>query len=72
MHEKRIDMTQVLETIEPDIWAEEIAWLREKGRMDVAFATIEGTGVYAPLRATASTQIGPVRVYATRFEILAK
>ncbi|WP_370322000.1 DUF3108 domain-containing protein [Oricola sp.] len=50
----------------------EIAWLREKGRMDVAFATIEGTGVYAPLRATASTQIGPVRVYATRFEILAK
>ncbi|MAS06867.1 MAG: hypothetical protein CL534_19580 [Ahrensia sp.] len=50
----------------------EIAWLREKGRMDVAFATIEGTGVYAPLRATAYTQIGPVRVYATRFEISAE
>lgn len=50
----------------------EIAWLRDQGRMDIAFATIEGTGVYAPLRATASTQIGPVRVFATRFEISAK
>ncbi|WP_425416854.1 DUF3108 domain-containing protein [Oricola indica] len=46
----------------------EIAWLRDKGRIVVAFAPIEGTDLYAPVKATVSTQLGPVRIYATRLE----
>lgn len=46
----------------------QIAWLRDSGRMDISFAAVEGTRLYAPLKATVATQIGPVRVYATRFD----
>ena len=46
----------------------EIAWMRDKSRIDISFAPISGTGLYAPVKAIVSTQIGPVRIYATRFE----
>lgn len=45
----------------------EIAWLRDEGRMDVSFAPIAGTPLYAPVKAVVATPYGPVRVYATRF-----
>lgn len=50
----------------------QIAWLRDKGRMDISFAAVEGTRLYAPLKATVATQVGPVRVFATRFQVSAR
>ena len=45
----------------------EIGWLRDKGRLDVSFAPIEGTGVYAVVKAAMGTQVGRMQLYATRF-----
>lgn len=45
----------------------EIVWLRDEGRMDVFFAPIAGTRLYAPVKAVISTPVGAVRVCATRF-----
>ena len=50
----------------------EIAWLRDNGRMDVSFADMAGNGIYAPVKATVATQIGPARIFATRFEASAR
>lgn len=47
----------------------EIAWMRDKGRIEISFAPIAGTELYAPVKATVATQIGPVRIHATRFEL---
>ncbi|MFZ2099095.1 MAG: DUF3108 domain-containing protein [Oricola sp.] len=50
----------------------EIAWMRDKSRIDIAFAPIAGTGLFAPVSARIGTQIGPVTIYATRFESVTK
>ncbi|TCD13755.1 DUF3108 domain-containing protein [Oricola cellulosilytica] len=46
----------------------EIAWMRDKGRIEIGFAPIAGTELYAPVTASISTQIGKVRIRATRFQ----
>jgi Protein of unknown function (DUF3108) len=46
----------------------EIAWMRDKGVIDIAFAPVEGTDLFAPVSARISTQIGTIRIRATRFE----
>jgi hypothetical protein len=50
----------------------EIQWLRDKGHIDIGFAPIAGTGFYAPVQAQVKTQIGMVRIRATRFETVAR
>ncbi|QKV20139.1 DUF3108 domain-containing protein [Oricola thermophila] len=50
----------------------EVAWMRDKGRIYVSFAPVEGTGFYAPVKAVVQTQIGPVRIHARRFESVAQ
>jgi hypothetical protein len=44
-----------------------IRFLRDKSRIEILFAPLGTGGLYAPVRATVGTQIGPVTVYATRF-----
>lgn len=47
-----------------------IKYLRDRARMTVAFAPVGATGVYAPVEASVSTQIGTVKVRALRFEAI--
>ena len=46
---------------------QQIQYLARNARMEVAFAPIGAGNLYAPVRATVGTKIGPVRIYATRF-----
>lgn len=50
----------------------EVAWMRDKGVIDIAFAPIEGTSLFAPVKAKITTQIGLFTIYATRFETVAE
>ncbi|MGT2464672.1 DUF3108 domain-containing protein [Mesorhizobium atlanticum] len=43
-------------------------YLKDKSRMLVTFAPVGKSGVYAPIRATVGTQIGPLTISAGRFE----
>ncbi|TIO88432.1 MAG: DUF3108 domain-containing protein, partial [Mesorhizobium sp.] len=43
-------------------------FLKNKSRMMVTFAPVGQSGVYAPIRATVGTQIGPLTISARRFE----
>ena len=43
-------------------------FLKNKSRMLVTFAPLGQSGVYAPIRATVGTQIGPLTISARRFE----
>ncbi|RWE71563.1 DUF3108 domain-containing protein [Mesorhizobium sp.] len=43
-------------------------YLKSKSRMLVTFAPVGQSGVYAPIRATVGTQIGPLTISAGRFE----
>lgn len=45
-----------------------IGYLRNASRITIAFAPVGTTGVYAPIEASVSTQIGTIRVRARRFE----
>ena len=45
-----------------------LQYLRTKSRILVTFAPLGQTGVYAPIRATVGTEIGPLTVTARRFE----
>ncbi|MDX8518554.1 DUF3108 domain-containing protein [Mesorhizobium dulcispinae] len=45
-----------------------LEFLKNKSRMMVTFAPLGQTGVYAPIRATVGTQIGPLTISARRFE----
>jgi hypothetical protein len=45
-------------------------YLKNKSRIMVAFAPLGKTGIYAPIHATVSTQIGTITVAARRFEAL--
>lgn len=45
-----------------------LKFLQSKSRIDVTFAPLGQTGVYAPIRATVGTQIGTITVEARRFE----
>lgn len=45
----------------------QIKYLRDKSRIEIAFAPIGAENLYAPVKATVGTQIGQVTVYATRF-----
>lgn len=42
-------------------------FLQRESRIEIAFASAGMDGVYAPVTATIDTEIGPVRLYATRF-----
>ncbi|SFP25275.1 Protein of unknown function [Mesorhizobium sp. NFR06] len=43
-------------------------FLKNKSRMMVTFAPVGQSGVYAPIRATVGTQIGPLTISARKFE----
>lgn len=45
----------------------DIIYTRDKGNIEVSFAPVGDTGLYAPVIAKAQTRIGEVRVRATRF-----
>ncbi len=45
-----------------------LMFLRNKSRIDVTFAPLGQTGIYAPVRATVGTQIGTITIEARRFE----
>jgi hypothetical protein len=45
-----------------------IAFLKNKSKILITFAPLGGTGVYAPVKASATTEIGTVVVTAGRFE----
>lgn len=45
-----------------------LEFLKNKSRMMVTFAPLGQSGVYAPIRATVGTQIGPLTISARRFE----
>ena len=46
----------------------QIDYLRDKSRIAVTFAPLEGTGLYTPVDASVGTQIGTLRIVATRIE----
>ena len=45
-----------------------LTYLRDRSRIMVTFAPVGETGVYAPIHATISTEIGTITVKARRFE----
>lgn len=45
-----------------------LKYLQDKSRIDVTFAPLGKTGIYAPVRATVGTQIGTITLDARRFE----
>lgn len=45
-----------------------ILFLKNKGKISIAFAPLGTTGVYAPIRVSAATEIGTLVVAARRFE----
>ena len=45
-----------------------LTFLRDRSRIMVTFAPVGETGVYAPVYATVSTEIGTITVRARRFE----
>jgi hypothetical protein len=45
-----------------------LKFLQNKSRIDVTFAPLGKTGIYAPVRATVGTQIGTITLDARRFE----
>ncbi|TKB66996.1 MAG: DUF3108 domain-containing protein, partial [Mesorhizobium sp.] len=45
-----------------------LKYLKKRSRIMVTFAPVGQSGVYAPIRATVSTQIGPLTISAERFE----
>jgi hypothetical protein len=45
-----------------------IKYMRSKSRMQIAFAPLGNTGVYAPVYATVGTQFGPVTIRAERIK----
>ncbi|MBT1157385.1 DUF3108 domain-containing protein [Aminobacter anthyllidis] len=47
-----------------------LTFLRDRSRIMVTFAPLGKTGVYAPIYATVSTQIGTITVKARRFEAI--
>lgn len=46
----------------------EIEWMRDKAAVEISFAEVGESGIYAPVIARISTQYGPVHVRATRLE----
>jgi hypothetical protein len=47
-----------------------LTFLRDRSRIMVTFAPLGKTGIYAPIYATVSTQIGTITVKARRFEAI--
>lgn len=45
-----------------------IEFLKNKGKITISFAELGQTGVYAPIKASANTEIGTLEVVASRFE----
>lgn len=45
-----------------------IDFLKNKGRIQISFAPLGTTGVYAPIRVSARTEIGTLNIVARRFE----
>ncbi|WP_395449837.1 hypothetical protein ACHMW7_08495 [Aminobacter sp. UC22_36] len=47
-----------------------LTFLRDRSRIMVTFAPLGETGVYAPIYATVSTEIGTITVKARRFQAI--
>lgn len=45
-----------------------INYLRDKSRISISFASMGDSGIYAPVLATIGTQLGTLKIQATRFE----
>ena len=50
----------------------DISWMREEGFIDISFAPIGNTGVFAPVVAKIKTRLGVATIRAKRFETLTK
>lgn len=50
----------------------EIDFLRDRSEISIAFAQLGSTGIYAPIRASVGTEIGPLTIEAGRFEPVEK
>lgn len=46
----------------------QIEYMKSKSRMTITFAALGSTGFYAPVDASVSTQVGTIRIAATRIE----
>lgn len=44
-----------------------LKFMKHKSRMEIAFAPVGSSNVYAPVSASIGTQVGTLRLYATRF-----
>lgn len=44
-----------------------LEFMQRRSRIEIAFAPVGADGIYAPVMATVDTEIGPVRLHATRF-----
>lgn len=42
-------------------------FMKNRSRMEIAFAPVGATNIYAPVTASIGTQVGTLRLYATRF-----
>ena len=45
-----------------------IEYLKTKSKITIAFAQLGTTGIYAPIKATAGTELGTLTITARRFE----
>lgn len=50
----------------------DLVWMRDKGNIEVSFAPVGNTGLYAPVAAKIGTRIGTATIRARRFEALTK
>lgn len=48
----------------------DVAWMRDKGKIEVSFAPVGQTGLYAPVAAKIGTRLGTATIRAKRFEAL--
>ena len=50
----------------------DIRWMRDEGFIDISFAPIGSTGIFAPVAAKVKTRLGTATIRAKRFETLTK
>ena len=48
----------------------DIVWMRDKGKLEISFAPVGNTGLFAPVAAKIGTRLGTVVIRAKRFEAL--
>ena len=50
----------------------DIQWMRDEGFIDISFAPVGNTGIFAPVVAKVKTRLGTATIRAKRFETLTK